>query len=160
MPGQRREAESLRRALAAVTPEPPPPPRRVPPSQMSFLMQWKGPSARGFCPGSLEIRGAQFRQRTRNHCGPSVPYKAGRSRRAARGRSTGAPWPPRRRCPASPRAPQCLGRGLPRRGHARRGAGALLPGVGTSRSRRGPGLGGGACRGGGVRPAAGVRLLR
>lgn len=61
-------------------------------------MHWEGPSARGFCPGSPEIREAQFRKHTRLHCGPSVPYKAGRSRRAAGG---GAREPHGRRGPAA-----------------------------------------------------------
>lgn len=67
-------------------------------------MPWKGPSERGFCFGSAEIRGAQFRKHIRTHCGPSVPHKAARPRRAPEegGGSCTAPEAPRPSQPVRP----------------------------------------------------------
>lgn len=137
-------------------PPPIPTPER-PRSRRSALIRWKGPSARGFCPQSAEIQGAQFRKRARTHCGPRLSYKAGRSRWAAGG---GARELQSRRVPAAREA------GAPRSGAAAAsrdvgtrtpGPGALLPGAPTGRSRRGPGPGAGFGAGAepGPRPVSG-----
>lgn len=100
-------------------------------------MPWKGPSERGFCFGSAEIRGAQFRKHIRTHCGPSVPHKAARPRRApgggarelhgARGPAAQPAGAPRSGAAAASRA---VGTRAP-------GPGALLPGAQAGGGRRG-----------------------
>lgn len=56
-------------------------------------------------------------------------------------RGAGVPWPLRPSRPASRRAPQWRGHGLPGCGHAHPGPGALLPGARTGCSQCRPGLG-------------------
>lgn len=91
----RRSPSGGRRLQSHSTPHPHPALPLVPEELPDTLER---PLRARFLPRSAEIRGAQFRKRTRTHYGPRVSYKAGQSRRATGG---GAREPHGRRVPAA-----------------------------------------------------------
>lgn len=144
--GLRREAESLRRARAAITPYPPPPPRRVPVSE-ELPDRYTGKAPPRFLPPV----GGDSGSPVPNAC--QHPLRTSRvlqSRPVTQGGGGGTREPHGRRVPAAQPA------GAPRSGAAAAsrdlgthapGPGALLPGAPTGRSRPARALGRGLGRG-------------